>query len=261
VIEIRQSQATGRNRLIREDSRPKGRNAQWLRANSTVGSVILIGGAGLVDFRVRVAQGHLRHDLLPSFWSTVGISTGRGLMTVPLWSPRDPSSVPATNAIHDVRFAEFDDPERYPNLAAIQFVDKSETIASRARRIAQQRSAIDLPSMLLVWLGFVWGAGNRQNPLLQNVGLPASVFVQTAFAVSGIELCPGLASASSCPEAIWQSALWWHDYYEKTAAVSSSDKTPAKPAARGAGPRSIVPTGAYVLRQKAAAVTYESKPR
>jgi hypothetical protein len=219
-----------------------------------------MGGAGLVDFRVRVAQGHLRHDLLPSFWSTVGISTGRGLMTVPLWSPKDPSVLPATNAIHVSRFLEFDDPARYPNIASIQFVDAPELVVARARRVAQQRNAIDLPSMLLVWLGFVWGAGTRQNPLLQNVGLPAAVFVQTGFAISGIELCPGLASASSCPEAIWQSALWWHEYYEKTATVSPAEKPSAAPTSqRGRNPRTIVPRGTYLLRQKAAAVTYEDK--
>jgi hypothetical protein len=115
--------------------------------------------------------------------------------------------------------------------------------------------------MLLPWLGFVWGAGTRQNPLLAGTGLPAAVFAQTAFSLSGIELTPGLASTSTCPEAIWQSALWWHDYYERTADIPPQDKASAGSASKGQSPRSIVPAGKYLVRQRAAAITYESKEK
>src|SRR5689334_11539156 len=53
-------------------------------------------------------------------------------------------------------------------------------------------------------------------------GLPSAAFVETVFARSGFELTPGLSSASSCPEAIWQSAKWWTNYYEDPGAGDQS---------------------------------------
>jgi hypothetical protein len=32
------------------------------------GDVVLLGGSSLADFRIRVAQSHMRHDLTPSYW-------------------------------------------------------------------------------------------------------------------------------------------------------------------------------------------------
>ena len=61
---------------------------------------------------------------------------------------------------------------------------------------------------MLPWLAFLWGVSGSTNPLLSGTGLPSSAFVETVFAMAGFELTPGLSSASSCPEAIWQSAKW-----------------------------------------------------
>ncbi len=32
---------------------------------------------------------------------------------------------------------------------------------------------------------------------------------------AGFETTPGLASRSSCPEAIWQAAKWWYEHFER----------------------------------------------
>ena len=258
-MDIRRSGATSKNALIQEDSTPPGQgNGRWLSRQATAGSVILIGGAGSTDFRLRVAQSHLRTDMLPSFWSGVGVSTGARLLMVPLLPVGDPSAVPGTNAIREVGFSDLDDESQYPNLAAIQFTDRSEVIVANVRRLMNQRHAIDIPSMVLAWLAFVWGAGARRNPLLEGIGVPAAALVETAYGMAGIELTPGLASGSSCPEAIWQSALWWHDYYEKTASVDTR-KTATARTDDARLPRAIVPMGAYRIQQPAAAVTYEPK--
>jgi hypothetical protein len=259
-MDIRRSPATSKNALIQHDTTPPGQgNARWLSRQATAGSVILVGGASLSDFRLRVAQSHLRTDMLPSFWSAAGIATGGRVLMVPLLPIGDPSAVPGTNAVTDLTFAEFDNEAQYPNVATIQFADRSEAIVANVRRIMSQRHAIDIPSMVLSWLAFVWGAGARRNPLLDNVGIPSAALVQTAFGMSGIELTPGLASGSSCPEVIWQSALWWHDYYEKTASVDPRKMATARTESAQL-PRSIVPMGAYRIQQPAAAVTYEPKP-
>ena len=44
------------------------------------GDVILLGGKSVADFRVRVAQSHMRDDLTPSYWSLVGIREGDNLL-------------------------------------------------------------------------------------------------------------------------------------------------------------------------------------
>jgi len=42
-------------------------------------------------------------------------------------------------------------------------------------------------------------------------GMPSAAMLETAYATNGFDLTPGLESRSSCPEAIWQSASWWHE--------------------------------------------------
>jgi hypothetical protein len=257
-MDIRRSPSATRNtRVRRDEDEADPRNASWLANHAQTGTVVLIGGAGLVDFRIRVAQSHLRNDMLPSFWSTIGVSTGQGLLTVPLIPRGDPSLVPPTNAVSDVPFTDFDDPAQYPNVAALQFVDRGDAIVANAERLVHQRNALDLPSMLLQWLEFVWGAGDRRNPLVAGVGVPAAALVETAFGMGGIELTPGLASGSSCPEAIWHSALWWQDYYEKTSTIDREKLATARDT-ETALPRSIIPRGLYRVRQSAAAVSFEA---
>ena len=110
-------------------------------------------------------------------------------------------------------------------------------------KVRSQRSVIDLPSLMLPWLGYIWGAGQIGNPLLQGQGLPGAAFVETVYAMAGVELTPGLASSGSCPEAIWQSVKWWHEFYAQTASSGG-----------GAHGLTTVPSGAYAVRQPAAAV-------
>lgn len=122
--------------------------------------LLLVGARGTVPFRVRVAQGHLRHDLTPSHWSHVALvrnlpgDAGRWgdcrLVEVPL-EPEvhglvqpsadeappvgDGSSGPgdrprrklpedwnptSRNGLREPRLRVYDDPERYPNLAVLR---------------------------------------------------------------------------------------------------------------------------------------------
>src|SRR6266540_467689 len=98
---------------------------------------------------------------------------------------------------------DYDDPEHFPNIAVLQFTKDSQPIRDNVERITGQRNIIDLPSLMLTWLGYIWGTGRAGNPLLEGYGLPSAAFVETVYGLSRIELTPGLASASSCPEAIW----------------------------------------------------------
>jgi hypothetical protein len=205
---------------------------------------VLIGGSSVAHFRVRVAQSHLRNDLSPSYWSLVGILTSpETFVSVPLELRGEASDVPRANGVQVCDLAAYDDPRRFPNVGVVRFEREFGPILEMVEKVKAQRSIVDLPSLMLPWLGYIWGAGQLANPLLQGQGLPSAAFVETVYAMAGVELTPGLASAGSCPEAIWQSVKWWHPFYAETAGAGG-----------GAHGLSTVPSGSYAVRQPAAAV-------
>jgi hypothetical protein len=65
-------------------------------------------------------------------------------------------------------------------------------------------------------------------------------------AIELVELTPSLASTASCPEAIWQSARYWYEYFDTTA--------------RERGSKAIHPSGDYVARQHSVAMRLPDKP-
>ena len=245
---------------LREETPQEGeRNKQWLARIGNQDGIILLGGSSLADFRVRVAQSSLRGDMLPSYWSLCGILlAGEVFASVPLGPGSDISAVPKNNAVRMCPFVEYDDPKLYPNIAAIRFAKLHDAVHNDIRRLQTDRSIIDLPALMLPWLGFVWGTSGAANPLLNGIGLPSAAFVETVFAIAGFELTPGLSSASSCPEAIWQSAKWWTDFYKRAANVPTAGKAKsAKGKSRkDEAPRALamVPTGSFALRQRSAAI-------
>ena len=164
-MDIRRSSATSANQAIKKTTPKKGQgNAKWFAARVRPGAVVLVGGASLEHFRLRVAQSHLRHDLLPSFWSIAGVAaTSTSFLTVPI-TIRDASTVPVTNGVESVRFSEIDDARRYPNVAVINFAEPSAPIVENVRRLMKQRSALDLPTLMLPWLAFMWGAAEPAQP-------------------------------------------------------------------------------------------------
>ena len=273
MIPMRQSTATDQNSLLVDDlsaplvmtkkGTPKGSprgNVAWLRRArrdhgiGEVGDVVLLGGKSVVDFRIRVAQSHARHDLTPSYWSTVGVLAGATRMiTVPVGSTGvDLSVIPATNAMTPVPLSDFDDTNRYPNIAVVRFPGADQTaLLEAADKLRKGRSIADLPALLIAWLGFVWGTGGSPNPLLVGLGHPSAVLVETLFGLVDVELTPGLASASSCPEAIWQSVKWWQDFYAQAVAGESEDKEASKDTS---------PWGRYRVRDREASYVVPKDP-
>jgi hypothetical protein len=271
MIPMRQSAAATQNTLLVDDASepvaltkrpaPKGRargNVAWLRRArrehkiGDVGDVVLLGGASIVDFRVRVAQSHARHDMTPSYWSIVGLlADADKIISVPLSTGADPALIPATNAIATIPIAEFDDEDHYPNVAVLRFPATSSPVLDAIDRLRTQRSIADLPALIVAWLGFVWGTTGSANPLLEGLGLPSAVLVETVFGLVDVELTPGLASASSCPEAIWQSVKWWHDFYAQAVAGEAPDAAPS---------RETSPWGRYRIRQREATYFVPSIP-
>ena len=206
--------------------------------------LLLIGGASVADFHIRVAQSSLRFDLTPSHWSQVGVlSDPNSFYSVPLQWNGELSDLPFSNGIQTCKMADYDDPDYYPNIAFVQFTTDMDRILEDAERLKMQRSMIDLPELVVRWLEYVWAIGQSGNPLANGKGLPSAVFAETIFGIGGIELTPGLATASSCPEAIWQAAKWWKAFYDESSKISVPSQ---------AAP--IVPTGCFFMRQESAMV-------
>jgi hypothetical protein len=160
MISTRHSGARRRNHKVAELPDSTVSNAGLYRSHARPGSVVLLGGSSIVHFRLRVAQSHLRHDLLPSFWSLAGLVTSKdAFLSVPIGLPLHPDTVPERNAIEECAISDFDDATRFPNVAVISFAEQSDAVFEYANRLRYQRAAIDLPQQLVQWLAFVWGVG------------------------------------------------------------------------------------------------------
>ena len=123
MIPVRHSPHGDVNPHLRAVHAPRGmRNRQWLARVKASQGVILFGGATLAHFRIRVAESHLRSDLLPSLWSLAGILDGSdGFYSVPLDLRNEASDVPQKNGVQLCRLGDYDDPVLFPNIAVIDF--------------------------------------------------------------------------------------------------------------------------------------------
>ena len=249
----RSSDSNKRLEYLKREPNDEG-NVQWVERALRIdpphdASIILVGGANLSHFRIRVAQSHARRDLLPSYWSHVAIlDDGNGLHEVSLEPPGGFKDLPKSQGIRPGKLRDYNNTDQFPNVALLSFnlskdsldgaFDK--TVKEIIGRLHNDRGRVDFLLALWTWLGFIWGAGDQPNPLLQDVGIPSAIMVETVFSIIGVDLTPGLASQSSCPEAIWQAVKWWGDYYDSEAALTSGQ-----------------PYGHYCVDQPAAAVTFE----
>lgn len=235
MLASRPSDAATKNPELKRAVRKAGEtNLQWLSRQlgdtDLQGWIVLIGGRSLVDFRLRVAQSHLRDDLVPSHWSHTAVISGSGgkvkgvqdftIHEISLEPISGFRNVPKTNAVQESTLSRYDDPKQFPNIACISFPADPKHVEKGVQKFRKQRSYLDSGALIIEWLAFAWGAGQAGNPLLREMGIPSAAFVESVFNIAGTELTPGLSSRASCPEAIWQSAKWWHKFY-KSAATSS----------------------------------------
>jgi hypothetical protein len=228
MLSIRSSNAKGKNPDFKRVPRKKGEdNLKWLARNAPKGdvaSLVLLGGVTAVDFRIRVAQSHARHNLTPSHWSHVALlpeldaaKPGKSRIFEISLQPADGFGYPPiTNAVQESALDRYRDPEAWPNVAIVYVPLEREAIERVLRKFTFQRSALDAVELVVAWLGFLWGVGRTPNPLMEGLGVPSATMVEYVLGGLQYELTPGLDSRSSCPEAIWQSAMWWHEYYEQS---------------------------------------------
>ncbi len=192
--------------------------------------VLLFGGRSAYDFRLRVAQSPFRHDVSPSHWSHAAMIRNADLAdlddAVVLESSLEPGhgfGMPSTyNGLQTRYLRHYDDPRLFPSIAVMRVpvdaglwsLDSTRTSVSLLEQFAMRRSLLDVPALIIRWLEYVWSVGTAPNPLLEGWGIPSAAVIDALLSAAGYEMCPGLETQATSPEAFWQAARWWHPYYE-----------------------------------------------
>ncbi len=226
MITVLSSKSSAHNqKLIESKRKPRESNAAWLKRNF-IGEpgqahIVLVGGKSRIDFRLRTAQAHVRRDLLPSYWSHAMLLHSKGGKNLPQ-TVHEISLEPAKgfgfptpeNGLQEGRLQKYFDADAYPNIALIALPLEYKELIAPIKRFKFQSSSLDALELILHWLEFAWGVGKKGNPLFGGYGLPSTAMLEAVLGAAGFDLTPGLETRSSCPEAIWQAAKWWHKYYE-----------------------------------------------
>lgn len=185
--------------------------------------LVLFGGTRQAYFHTRVAQGQLRNDMSPSHWSHVALLRGSGpTKRGALWEislePNDGFGFPPSdNGVQQGNLEDYASRAQYPNVAVMRLPVKLRAMSDVLKRFKKQRAEIDCVELTLLWLGYCWGVGRAMNPLLDGYGTPSAAFIEALASACDFDLTPGLESRASCPEAIWQSARWWHEFHAAAA--------------------------------------------
>src|SRR5215212_6251437 len=132
MISILHSNATHANTQFKEDARPRSEdNLKWLakhvHESDQMSQIMLIGGADIASFRLRVAQSQLRHDMRPSHWSHVLLlgPIAQPLAKTPIYEislepPGGFGFPPPFNGVQKGRIDQYRSAKHYPNIALLR---------------------------------------------------------------------------------------------------------------------------------------------
>jgi hypothetical protein len=225
MINILSSNADSPSETFKPVDREDGEdNIQWLgrvlHSNENETVLVMVGGIGPTDFRLRVAQAHVRSDLSPSNWSHVMLLedaqdlTEAAVIEISLEPPRGFDFPTANNGMQQGDLHHYADPAQYPNIAVVCVPLPRKEVDQPLERYKRQRAVLDGVDLIVRWLAFVWGVGRSGNPLLDGFGIPSAAMLEIIIGAAGFDLTPGLESRASCPDAISQAAKYWHQYYQ-----------------------------------------------
>jgi hypothetical protein len=225
MIAIISSNAKQPSQAFADSPRQNGEdNLQWLSRNMPPDDgnavCVMVGGTDPLSFRLRVAQSHVRHDMMPSHWSHVmlldKVTKGVGSTVVHEISLSPANGFgfpPPTNGVQKGRLKAYRDAVLYPNVAVLKIPVALKGVVEALSRFDVQRAVLDSVELTVHWLAYLWGVANSPNPLFQRLGIPSAAMLEVVVGATGYDITPGLESRSSCPEAIWQAAKWWYLYY------------------------------------------------
>lgn len=233
MVNMMLSTSSAGNPKLKRKRRGRHRdNLAWIEAylkkqSLTETMLLLVGGCDATGFRLRVAQSELRRDRSPSVWSHAALvanpqKLAAGIADLELHDvPLEENVVlhfpPKTNGVQQRTLAAFRDSSEYPNIALIQIPLEWADVHKAIDRFSRDRTPVEVPELILRWLSFLWGVSRAGNPLHDDAGIPSAVFVDAVLSACGLDLSPGLNSRSTCPEALWRSVRFWHNYYEERA--------------------------------------------
>jgi hypothetical protein len=224
---VRQLRVAEMQREVSAESTPNGASGATDRKPTYI---ILFGGCDRSAFRLRLAQAHLRDDLWPSHWSHVAL----------LGSPQDEfsktdlfevslqprlgfeSAIESNNGLQTSAISRYGRAQVYPNICILRLEvpmaawleQRDEQVAAVLEMFSRQRAVLDAPELVLVWLAFLWGVGRTPNPLFEGHGVPSAAMIDAILSAVGFDISPSIDSRLSSPESFWQSAKWWHEFYE-----------------------------------------------
>lgn len=213
-----------------EQKRPTGENnLAWVqRALDNLGEdnpaesayILLLGANDTLAWRLRLAQSHLRFDMLPSYWSTAVLlirhksdPDKHTILHVPLLQPADASFAAERNGVMESPLSDIDDAHKWKNIALIAFPVAQQQVLDQRAGFERGRSYLDALEHILRWLAFAWGVARTPNPIFDGTGMPSACMLESLFASAGLDITPNLESRASSPEAIWATAHHWGDYY------------------------------------------------
>lgn len=218
---------SARNSQLRKATRTSGSNSAWITQNRTSAEVhvVLFGGVSTWAQRLRVAQSHLRHDMTPSHWSHVALlGPAQVTFEIPLFPRRSYDMRPLENGVLKGKLDDYDAAEEYPNVCVFALPLAWKEVQRKVREFSVQRTNIDALELQLSWLAFAWGVGRTVNPLYDRIGFASAALLEYVASSLDYDLTPAFPSSSSCPEAIWQAAIYW---YEATRSSAGAQEPPS----------------------------------
>jgi hypothetical protein len=132
---------------------------------------------------------------------------------------------PEVNGVESVDITHYDDSQRYPNIALLNFpvlggapaVEKVEAAVGKVeaiiKRLKRSRVETDLVTAGARWQSYIVGAHGAGNPLRDGTPTPCALFVDQVFGALDIDISPGIGARALSPEAIWNAAVWWKKNY------------------------------------------------
>ena len=89
-----------------------------------------------------------------------------------------------TNGLQEGRLGVYLDDGLFPNLALLSIPVPAADIADSLAALKWQRSVVDVPHLILTWLGYCWGVGVPHSPLADGIGIPGAALMEAAFAAT-----------------------------------------------------------------------------
>lgn len=185
----------------------------------------LVGGSDPASIALRRAQGFLRFDRRPSYFSHAFLFTGRDDQVLECRVVDADPMVPEEGGVYKGSANErYGDVRAFPNAAIVGYrflaTDGGESPNRRVKRVLDAarntvaiRERYDLWEMVAGWQRFLFEPDRTANPLAGELPHPGAAFVRWALEAGGIEAAPSALNQFDAPEHIWAAALWWTESY------------------------------------------------